>query len=82
MSKKKFYAPVPEKVKRRTYWYQTKRGLNIYDAFHEAVRETYDICDDNLQKAWMTGDLREYIPQAYVSEALDFEKYPLRYKKK
>lgn len=69
---------VPKKVVETTEWYMRERDMNLYDAFKEAVRETY--CTSvRLRHAWFFDDYREYIPSAYAPEYLDFEKYPLRY---
>lgn len=69
---------VPKKIKERTKENMGKYYLGLYDAFQEAVR-TYAKKGTELWKAWYYDDFRKYIPSAYLSEYLDFSKYPLKY---
>lgn len=72
---------IPKAIKERT-----KENMEVYnmcftDAFEEAVRELVKK-GTTLWKAWYYSDFREYIPSAYKSEYLNFDKYPLKYKNK
>lgn len=73
-----FKTKVPKQIKVRTIENIERYGMSLGDAFNEAVL-TYAKVGTKLYKAWYNSDFREYIPQIYIEEYLDFEKYPLRY---
>lgn len=73
-----FAKQVPKRIKERTEKNMDVYGMGLSDAFEEAVRELAKK-GTKLWKAWYYCDFREYIPSAYQSKYLDFEKYPLRY---
>ena len=69
---------VPQRVRNRTRVNMNKYNMSLYDAFKEAVR-VYGR-SKNLRNAFCTDDYRMYIPSAYLTEYLDLNKYPLKYK--
>jgi hypothetical protein len=73
-----FAKRVPKAIKERTEENCMVYNMGVADAFEEAVR-TLAKENTTLWKAWYYNDFREYIPYAYASEYLDFEKYPLAY---
>ena len=73
-----FAKRIPKAIKERTKENMEVYGMCLSDAFEEAVRELAKF-GSKLWKAWYYSDFREYIPCAYKSEYLDFEKYPLKY---
>ena len=76
-----FNKKVSKKIENRTIENIKKYNMGLHDAFNEAVRELSKK-DSELWKAWYYSDFREYIPQEYTKESLNFEKYPLEYKDK
>lgn len=69
---------VPKKIVNRTKENMEEYGLDLGDAFEEAVK-TFAKKGTELWKAWYYSDFRKYIPRAYDPKFMDFEKYPLRY---
>lgn len=69
---------VPKKIINRTKENMEEYGMDLGDAFEEAVK-TYAKEGSELWKAWYYSDFRKYIPSVYDPKFLDFEKYPLRY---
>ena len=69
---------VPKKIVNRTKENMEEYGMDLGDAFEEAVK-TFAKKGTELWKAWYYDDFRKFIPCAYSKEFLDFEKYPLRY---
>ena len=76
---------VPAAVRERTRENMDVYCMSLGDAFEEAVREyvstrkTTNWRNSELADAWFYSDFRKFIPSAYVPEALDFERFPLRY---
>lgn len=69
---------VPKKIINRTKENMEEYGMDLGDAFEEAVK-TFAKKGSELWKAWYYSDFRKYIPSVYDPKFLDFEKYPLRY---
>lgn len=69
---------VPKKIINRTKENMEEYGMDLGDAFEEAVK-TFAKKGTELWKAWYYSDFRKYIPSVYDPKFLDFEKYPLRY---
>ena len=76
-----FAKRIPKAIKERTEENMQVYCMCLSDAFEEAVR-TLAKKGTKLWKAWYYSDFREYIPCAYQSEYLDFNKYPLKYENK
>lgn len=73
-----FAKRVPKAIKERTEENYYEYNMTFYDSFKEAVK-TLAKKGTTLWKAWYYDDFREYIPNEYREEYLDFEKYPLKY---
>ena len=71
---------VSKKVRERTKENMDVYGMVLSDAFEEAAK-TYAKLGTELYNAWYHNDFRAYIPSAYQEEYLDFETYPLKYKR-
>lgn len=69
---------VPNGIRERTRENMEKYNMNLSDSFEEAV-EVLAEKGTELWKAWYYNDFRKFIPTTYISEYLDFEKYPLEY---
>lgn len=69
---------VPKKIRERTKENMEKYKMNLSDSFKEAV-EVLAEKGTELWKAWYYNDFRKFIPSTYISEYLDFKKYPLEY---
>ena len=69
---------VPKKIVNRTKENMEEYGMDLGDAFEEAVK-TFAKKGKELWKAWYYSDFRKYIPSVYDPKFMDFEKYPLRY---
>ena len=69
---------VPKEIVERTIENVEVYNLSLGDAFEEAVRKLAKK-GTNLWKAWYYSDFREYLPEIYQTEYLDFSKYPLKY---
>lgn len=75
-----FVGRIPAKIKHYTLYYMDYYYVSLSDAFESAVKENVKKgCE--LWAAWYYSDFRRFIPGAYRPEYLNFEKYPLRYKK-
>lgn len=72
---------VPRLVRERTKESMEVFGMSLGDAFKEAAG-WYAEKGTELFDAWMFDDYRKFIPSAYTEEYLDFDKYPLKYKRK
>lgn len=68
--------PVPQFVKDKARYYYNHYCMGLYDSFKEAVRGCPN-AGEELEKAFYLDDFRAFIPSAYLSEYLDFGKYPL-----
>jgi hypothetical protein len=73
-----FNKNVPKEIEKRTIENIEVYKLSLGDAFEEAVRELAKK-GTKLWKAWYYSDFREYLPEIYRKEYLDFSKYPLKY---
>ena len=69
---------VPKKIINRTKENMEEYGMDLGDAFEEAVK-TFAKKGTELWKAWYYSDFRKYIPSVYDPKFMDFENYPLRY---
>ena len=72
---------VSKQIKERTKENIEVYGMTFYDSFKESAKELSKK-GSKLWKAWYYDDFREYIPSEYISEYLDFKKYPLAYQGK
>ena len=70
--------PVPKEIQDRTIENIEVYNLSLGDAFEEAVK-TFARKGTELWNAWYYSDFRKFLPQIYIEEYLDFEKYPLKY---
>lgn len=75
-----FAKKVSKMIERRTNENMKNYGMTLYDAFEEAAHK-FAKKGSELYEAWYTSDFRAFIPSAYDAKFLDFEKYPLKYKK-
>jgi hypothetical protein len=73
-----FAKRVPKIIKKRTIENIEVYNLSLGDAFEEAVKELAEKGIE-LWNAWYHSDFREYLPEIYNKEYLDFSKYPLKY---
>ena len=69
---------VPKRIVERTRDNMNHYFMDLYDAFQEAVR-SYPKPSKELKDAFYYDDFRLYIPSAYLTEYMDFDKYPLKY---
>lgn len=70
---------IPHEVNLRAEENYVVYRMSKLGSFKEAAK-TLAKRGSHLWKAWYYDDFREYIPEEYQKEALDFEKYPLPYK--
>lgn len=70
---------VPAEIRQKTRFNMEVYSMSLHDAFNDAVRESDCSKMSELYKAWEKDDFRKYIPSAYITEYLDFDKYPLKY---
>lgn len=68
--------PIPKFVMNRTRYNYNYYRMDLADSFREAVRACPNL-DGELAQAFWCDDFRNFIPSAYLSEYLDFSKYPL-----
>lgn len=73
-----FIKYVPKNILERTKENMEVYNLSLTDAFQEATRSLAKKGTE-LWKAWYYDDFRKFIPSVYISEYLDFSKYPLKY---
>lgn len=78
---KMIYGKVPKAIIESTSEGMEVYNLSLSDAFQGAVLENLHRLDysGELYKAWYYSDFRRFIPSAYLSEYLDFNRYPLKY---